>query len=194
MKTAIKKAPATDNSSARVVDGKLILSCPGAINPIVWQMDLIQAKASALEVRENAKEGRFTLTLKATKGEVVEIAPFATKDQAVEALMAAARALENAHGQIRPVAGGAAASSDTGASRTTQAPAKPLHRGKWAGRILGLLLVLALITIWVSLAPRAPVSLDSAGTPVPGGAPGSRGGDEPGVPLSADEFLMKRQK
>ena len=52
MKQAIKAmGHGNYQSSARVVDGKLILSFPHALTPVVWQMDLSQTKASALEVQ-----------------------------------------------------------------------------------------------------------------------------------------------
>ena len=39
-------------SSAKIVDGILVLSLPDAIHPVVWQMELGQSKSSALEIRE----------------------------------------------------------------------------------------------------------------------------------------------
>lgn len=186
MKLAARKTQS--NSSARVVDGKLILSYPEALTPVVWQMDLSDAKASALEVRETPKG--ITLVLKTLKGETVEIAPFATKGEAVAALMAAAKALEGAHGQIR-IASAANNDSSPGAYG---APVKKRH--PWTAGILGVLLILILMFIWASLAPRPPVSIDGASntSAAPGAGPNSFGQkEENGVPLSADEFLMKNR-
>ncbi len=184
MKIAAKKINGKSSSTARVVDGKLILSFPEALNPVVWQMDLVQAKASALEVREGSK-GSFVLVLKTPKSETTEIAPFGTKDQAVEALMAAAGALENAHGQIRPVG---IASAGRGPATTEK------KKSKWAASILGLTLIAALFVLWGASAPRAPVSGDNEGlSPNPAMNFGAGGGEENGVPLSADEFLMKHR-
>lgn len=182
MKLAARKTQS--NSSARVVDGKLILSYPEALTPIVWQMDLAQAKASALEVRESPKG--VSLILKTAKGETTEIAPFATKEEAVAALMAAARALETAHGQIR----GAGAANEAGGAPY----AAPAKRSRWTAGILGVLLILVLMVIWVSLAPRPPMSVDASGAPVPSSRPGGAPAqEENGVPLSADEVLMKQR-
>ena len=66
-------------SSAKVVDGKLILSFPNAVNPVVWQMESQEAKASALEVNDNEKSG-YDLVLKTLKGERVQVASFAEKE------------------------------------------------------------------------------------------------------------------
>ncbi len=183
MKLAARKTQ--NNSSARVVDGKLILSYPEALTPIVWQMDLAQAKASALEVRESPKG--ISLVLKTAKGETTEIAPFATKEEAVAALMAAARALESAHGQIRA----AGAANETGGAASYAPPAK--QRSRWTAGILGVLLILVLLVIWASLAPRPPMSVDGRGAPLASGSSGAAGQDQNGVPLSADEFLMKQR-
>jgi hypothetical protein len=181
MRLASKKIQS--NSSARVVDGKLILTYPEAVTPVVWQMDLAQAKASALEVRESPKG--VSLVLKTAKGETVEIAPFATKGEAVEALMAAARALEGAHGQIRPA--GAANSADN----VSGVPIKKHNR--WAAGLLGVLLIVVLLMIWASLAPRPAISVDGAATSSPGSQTSFGQKEENGVPLSADEFLLKNR-
>ncbi|MCE7886965.1 MAG: hypothetical protein DYH13_05615 [Alphaproteobacteria bacterium PRO2] len=180
MKLASKKIQS--NSSARVVDGKLILTYPDAVTPVVWQMDLTQAKASALEVRESPKG--VSLVLKTAKGETVEIAPFATKGEAVEALMAAAKALEGAHGQIRPAAAANSADNVSGASVK--------KHNRWAAGLLGVLLIVVLLMIWASLAPRPAISVDGASTASPGQS-GFEQREENGVPLSADEFLLKNR-
>ncbi|MGB4107847.1 MAG: hypothetical protein WBK55_08645 [Alphaproteobacteria bacterium] len=184
MKLAARKTQ--NNSSARVVDGKLILSYPEALTPIVWQMDLSQAKASALEVRETPKG--ISLVLKTAKGETAEIAPFATKEEAVAALMAAARALENAHGHMRT--GGVANNDGAGMASSSQAK-NP--RSRLAAGALGVLLVLVLLMIWGTLAPRPPISVEGRGTALAPGQSGAAGQDQNGVPLSADEFLMKQR-
>ena len=72
MISALKKMH-KNNASASVVDGKLILSFPHAQTPVIWQMDLAEAKASALEVLKAEKGTDFTLTLKTQKGEKVKI-------------------------------------------------------------------------------------------------------------------------
>ena len=85
-------------SSAKVIDGTLILTLPDAVRPVVWQMQLGQTKSSALEVREQG--GNWVLFLKTPRMDVLEIAPFSTKDAAVHALIAVSKAMEKASGQM----------------------------------------------------------------------------------------------
>lgn len=188
MRHALKNITGHSGASARVVDGKLILSLPEAKNPIVWQMDLTQAKASALEVRTDEKNEIFTLTLKTPKGETVEIAPFEKRAQAVSGLMAASRALESAQGKIRPM------EITTNEDGTVSLPParQGTNGGKWIGAILVVLLIFVLINVWGSLSPNR---VGTAGSTVssataPGGA--AMDGDMNGVPMSADAFLQKQ--
>lgn len=177
MKHALKSITGCNShGSARVVDGKLILSFPHAITPVVWQMDLTQAKSSALEVHENKDKGTATLVLKTPGGANTDIAPFEQKAQAVSALMAVSRALESAQGQIRPV--------ET-VNYTGIAPRRSFAPGKWLAIFLGILLLIILFNIWGSNLPRPPSGLEGDSiNPVSQSAP-----VESGVPLSADEFL-----
>ena len=175
-------------SSANVVDGKLIMTFPDAVTPVLWQMDLADAKASALEVREG-KAGGFTLTLKTAKGETLDIAPFENKEQAVDGLMAASRALNGAQGQIRP-----AGLATTGMLAGVQAPApRPhAHRGGWGGVVITLLVIAALFFVWTMMsASRTSLTMDESGLSGPLGAESEKT-QESGVPLSADEFLRKQ--
>lgn len=160
-------------TSASVVDGKLILSFPHALKPVVWQMDLGQAKASALEVRDDG--GTHALVLKTPKGETIEIAPFEKRAQAIEGLMAAARALENAHGQIRGEGGEVAVFT----------PKKKGKAGRWIGIILAAIVLLFLISVWSSQLPRTA----SGEAAMNGAAPTAA----TGAPMNADDFLMQNK-
>ncbi|MCC7304948.1 MAG: hypothetical protein IT558_01675 [Alphaproteobacteria bacterium] len=187
MKYALKSfgCRSSCSSSAKVVDGKLILSFPEALTPVLWQMDLEQAKASAIEVRENKDNGSFVLTLKTPRGEAVDVAPFSDRQQAVDALMAAARALESAHGKIRAPRAANEAGSPVDYAR---AP-KPASAGKWIAGILAVFMLFVLFNIWGSLLPRQ-ASLSQA-NPGPASASQASGGDIPasGMPVSADDYL-----
>jgi hypothetical protein len=185
MKKALKSLSCPHSASASVVDGKLILSLPDAITPVVWQMDFSSVKASALEVRET-KEGTFTLTLKTPKGEALDIAPFAKRDQAVNGLMAAARALENAQGRIHPGASGSLNETQGHGIHIVQQPKQRGSAGKWIGTIAALVVLVVLIGIWGSLAPRPPGGVAGAAAETPSSLAPQR---TPGVPQSADEFL-----
>jgi hypothetical protein len=179
MRHALKSLTSSNNqSSARVVDGKLVLSFPHAITPVVWQMDLTQAKASALEVHENKDSGVSTLVLKTPGGSNTDIAPFEKKSQAVEALMAISRALENAQGQIR---------SGTTPYETVGTvhhhPRRGFTPGKWVAAVLALFMLLILINIWGSNLPRSPSSVTQDTSIAQDPA------SQAGVPMSADDFL-----
>lgn len=185
------KAPQT-TASAKVVDGKLILTFPDALTPVVWQMDLAHAKASALEVLEDKKKGektaRHTLTLKTPKGESIEVAAFTARADAVEGLMRAASALENAHGQIREGTNYSAAENKASVQITH--PAKPgQKRNKWIGAILGLIILFVLFNIWSAVTPVA-VSIDgSPANNTRAATSNNNPATSSGVPVSADDFL-----
>ena len=87
-------------SSAKVIDGILVLSLPDAVTPVVWQMELGQSKSSALEIRDG-ENGLFVLTLKTPRQDVLEIAKYDTREGAVRALMTVSEAMEKAQGQLR---------------------------------------------------------------------------------------------
>lgn len=87
-------------STAKVIDGVLILSLPDAITPVVWQMELGQSKSSALEIRD-IEEGKFLLTLKTPRQDVLDIATYSNRDQAIKALLMVSQAMEKAQGQLK---------------------------------------------------------------------------------------------
>ena len=130
MKKLIETVTGGYASSASVVDGTLILSLPDALAPVVWRMDLGHVKSSALEVRDQS-DGTFMLTLKTPREDIHNIAPFATRAQAVRALMAVSRAMEQGHGQIKPAAALPANDDATGAVVAAASVRKKEH-GKWA--------------------------------------------------------------
>jgi len=169
-------------NNASVVDGKLILSFPNAKTPVVWQMDLAQAKASALEVSDLKKDG-FALVLKTPKGEVTQIAAFDEKEQSVDGLMAASKALESGGGQINP----------TASSVPYRAISKPVGSGFWKkffiviGVLVAIYIVLNILLVTMTLQPPSGIqnnAHEAAGAP-PSQTPS-------GVPVSADDFLKRR--
>lgn len=177
MKKFFEKLTGNYSSNAHVVDGTLILSLPDAVNPIVWQMELGNARASALEVRQG-DDGIFMLTLKTPRGDVHDIAPFATRGRAVSALMSASRAMESAVGQWHRTPANAATLAAP--SRDVEVAAKKggLFKKilKWVAIILLTLFIINLIT--PSNPSTTATQFGAAGTP-----PAS------GVPMSADDYL-----
>lgn len=192
MKATVKIDTSSVTSSASVVDGKLILSLPDAATPVVWQMDLEQARSSALEVREDTKTGKFMLALKTQKGETVNVASYEDKSSAVQALMVTSKALENAHGKIRPGANAAAAEQQNAqnARFSASGAVKPgEENSSKASAVLAVLLILILISAWAYSIPKAKNSIEKMRSTSGSSAPPS----DTGVPVSADDFLSRRQ-
>ena len=179
-----------NTTQAKVVDGKLILSCPGALTPVVWQMDLSGAASSAFEVKEDTANNQILLTSRKQGAQKIEtIAPFAKKEEAVQALMATSRALENAHGHMTMAT---ETVTTTGAAQPqivhAHAPAKKSSWGKIALALMGIIIIFVLIGMIQSMKNYSPGSMagSTSGTAASGGAQ-----SESGVPMSADDFLRQ---
>lgn len=175
-------------ASAVVVDGKLILTMPDAMTPTVWQMDLEQAKSSALEIVEDKKRKAFVLVLRNIKGESIEVAPYEEKDVAVCALMMTSQALQGAQGRIKPQAV---------SSLPLQAQYFPQNMSPRAeeksnkfGAFLAVTLIILLLLIWVMSVPRE--ADFAAGTESTGSGVAQPGQVQGGVPMSADDFLSQQ--
>jgi hypothetical protein len=156
MKKMIESITGGYVSSAKVVDGALILSLPDAISPVVWRMDLGSVKSSALEVRDQ-KDGTYMLTLKNPRDDVHNIAPFAEKAIAVRALMAVSHALEHGHGHSHANAARSSLLSNDILPPPPRAPAyQPTDSGmaKWATGIIAVLVLFVLIGVLVHQTPQ----------------------------------------
>lgn len=178
------------SSSARVVDGTLIISLPQALTPVVWRMELGHVRSSALEVRQQ-ENGVFMLVLKTPRGDVNDIAPFDSRGRAVQALMAVSRAMEQAHGQIVPPAANNIANSAGITNLPAIRPAtRPASKGRFATGIIGTVLLLGLIALFLNMGSRNHSSMANGhGTDT---ANHSAAAPQTGVPLSADDFLNNR--
>jgi hypothetical protein len=163
-------------ASAKVVDGTLILTLPNAISPIVWRMELGTVKSSALEVRSGAND-TSVLTLKTPKGDVNDIAAFAAKKDAVDALMSVSRAMENAHGQIVPKGNGEGFHQKLEKSK----------KKRWILTIIGVLIVLFLINLMMSMSPTSMPSSSGSGFASSETTEAAR--KTVGEPVSADDLL-----
>ena len=163
-------------ATAKIVDGILVISLPDAINPIVWQMELGQSKASALEVRAGA-DGTHILTLKTPRQDVQDIAAFTNRDQAVKALMTVSSALENGNGQT---AKSSSCCGTTGAGHTWSG--KRLLRNLVLGffTVIGFLTFLSFALGFVFGGPRNAAKMSDNQT------------TSENNPVSADEFLEGR--
>ena len=189
------KKPAS-NASAKVVDGKLILSFPEAATPVVWNMDVAKAKASAMELLKKGEDGEHTLTLKSAAGEVIEVATFPNKDAALQGLMLTSEALENAQGSIR-----AAGTVTQAIANDAPAPKikKPRAPGEAKRRLMGvaasLVFLVIMVMIWGFVMPEAYFTGErygSSASPDSNLRSASANADpqnSSGVPVSADAFL-----
>ncbi len=175
MTKAVKKA-----SPVKIVDSKLILSLPDAKDPVVWQMSLEQAQASAFTVKEDKKAKLYNLVFKMQGEEEEIIAPFTQRQDAVDVLMHASEALQSAQGKITGKAGVAAVGQKS-------------EKGDKMGAVLAVILIILLFFTWTifSSAPSRLAGMDRiedgnyrSETRTPR--------DSTGVPVSADDFLSNR--
>lgn len=189
LKTMLNKITGGFSASAKVIDGTLILSLPDAVDPVVWRMDLGHVRSSAIEVRAQ-DDGIFMLTLKTPKGDVNDIAPYHSRAKAVSALVAVSRAMEQARGEIRPVAASGTAANDSAAApvpRMRQAD-EGFTPGRMMAGIVGLLLVVGLIGMIMKMNP-SPANL----SPASGETSSASSDNAPaGQPMSADDFLSRQ--
>ena len=168
--------------SAKVIDGILILSLPDAISPIVWQMELGQSKASAVEIR-TTDDGKFILTLKTPRQDVLDIAHYSNKDQAVKALMVTSQALEKAQGQLKV--------STTGYQASLY-PVPALSYAKSSGGILCILKkILKFSAITLSVIIVIGLTLFVIGK-IFLSTPQTNSSSSESAPISADEFLESK--
>lgn len=180
-------------TTASVVDGKLILSMPDARIPAVWQMDMEEAKSSALQVREDKEAKSFGLYFKSQQGVDNEIASYEKKQDAVDALMSISSALENAHGKIRPAAfvSGVQAAPVVGTANIAAAPVNQQDNesgGGKAGAFIAVAMICILVVAWAFSIPRASNSVLKSRV----GASSASAKPQSGVPVSADAFLSGR--
>lgn len=185
MAALLNKSEGKFESTAKVVDGNLIISLPDAINPIVWRMELGSVKASALEVKKNDGDGTYVLSLKTPKGEVHDIAPYAAREGAVTALMRVSGALQSAEGRMVATPQTNLRAEQTGNAVFVKPDAGAL---KWIAALVGVIVLVFLF---------AALSKTSSGIRVAEEIPGQTSASsttgeaqsESGVAQSADDML-----
>ena len=179
---------AKHSSTAKVVDGSLVLSLPDAVTPVVMRLSLEEAKSAAFTVLE--KKDLHVLTVQFSEKESRDIAPFADKDQAVSALMAASAALEK----------GSRVYSANAGSNDNEGGFSFKTAGKWVAA-LGLLFILvwfvASMNGGVPQAPSRSIAERAAGGEAAANGTGRVPFDNPrqvtGAPVSADDFLSRAE-
>ncbi len=170
------------SSSAKVINGTLVLSLPDAKSPVVWRMELSDIKAAAFEIEDQGDKG-YALVMKTPKGDPQHIAPFDEKGKALRALMAASEAME--HAQVS-AANNDKAGGSTMAAVVPQKKSNPLVTG-----LVGIVVLVGLLFMLTQIGPRSPQSIVTSAS-MTGGQAGTDAAGRAGVPVSADDFLRER--
>ncbi len=176
------------SSSAKVVDGSLVLSLPDAITPVVMRLSLEEAKSAAFTVLE--KKDKHVLTVQFSEKESREIAPYDSKEQAVAALMAASAALEK---------GAPVFSSGKVVVANENSRMSLKGMGKWVVAFGVLFALVWFITSMNGGLPRAPLpaslkqGAENTAQTMPNKNPFTDAKKVTGKPVSADEFLSRGQ-
>lgn len=194
MNFSFKKLIGISSASAEVVDNHLVLAFPEALEPIVWRMSLEKIGSAAFEVKQDSDSDQTKLVLKPKKGTAEIIAPFATKKEAVDALMIASKALQHTGiNNTKPVQKKTTVQNSqqpnnshetvivTSSSATTE-------KQKWVIALIGAFLVIGLYYYLTTLIPETVQDLGTtaSSTVTP---PISNPTQTSGVPVSADDFL-----
>lgn len=175
------KKSAPSSASAEVVKDHLVLSLPHALEPIVWRMALDKIGTAAFEVKQKAKTTHYILVLKPKSGAVEIIAPFETKEGAVEALISASTALQQ--GESVPSQKNKRDPQSKIDKTETRNKSKSQN---WAIAVLGAIIVLGLFYYLTTLIPTeiSPSSINNSASNIV-----NTPQDTTGVPVSADDFL-----
>lgn len=174
----------SSQNKVSISGGKLILSLPEAESPVVWQMDLNEAQASAFTISEDKKKKIFSLVSKG-KGEVEElIAGFKNKDEAVAVLLMASEALQN---------GAAPAASVDAPAAVNQNDVTVVKKDKsdTYGALIAFALIVVLFSVWMISASsnvQDVTGVSSVAQSNQNVAPR----ESSGVPVSADDFLSNQ--
>ncbi|MCB1529459.1 MAG: hypothetical protein H6853_00830 [Rhodospirillales bacterium] len=182
-------------STASVSGECLVLSLPGAIDPVVWRMELSQVKSSAFEIHER-ENGRHILCMKNSAGQHEDIAPFFNREDAVQALICVSSALQNAaqHNITVPVAANTQGPKEGakiagGAAEIPPPVQRSSHKTealKWLVTAVGVIVVLGLFFYLSSLTPQSSGVFSAEQTANSGR---EDEGSSTGVPVSASDFL-----
>lgn len=173
------------SSSAKVVNDTLVLSLPDAKSPVVWRMELAEIKEAAFELQQ--KDTDYLLVMKTPKGASREIAPFDNRAKALKALMSTSQAMEHAETLSQSRAG------DDGKVFVSQGSGKGRSSQALAG-IIGIIILGGLLFLLTQIGPNTPKYSAAGGLAATGSSTGSTpaSAGSPGVPVSADDFLMQR--
>lgn len=181
-KLGLAKSANTNNMSAAVADGYLVLSLLNAREPKIWRMELNKIGTATFEIKTNEKDDAAKLILKPKKGTAEIIASFESKEEALEALTLASNALRH-----QSFDNTSKVMQTNASSKENQKTQKSNPSGKWGVLGLGFLLIIGLYLYLTTLMPPAAIELENTATQNQNGQ--TTNGQQTGVPLSADDFL-----
>ena len=194
---SLKNILSQPSAKGQVIDGHLILSLPHAAEPVVWRMELDKIGTASFEVKQDNETGAAKLVLKPKKGTAEVIAPFSNKEDAVEALLVASNALQNAKPQsVSYTAPTKNESTNSKAEKTItryhDIPQQPAgnqnsEASKWLVAIFGAIIVIGLYYYLTTLIPENITGLETQSTAI--STSSADPASSTGVPVSADEFL-----
>ncbi len=173
-------------TTANVVDNHLILSIPNAETPVLWRMELKKTGAASFEVKED-KNGSYLLVVKPTKTTSETIAPFEDKQDAIDALMAASNALQNAPTDATTVSVGSNTKPTKKQVKNNTANVTNDNKAgsTWLIIILGTAVTIGLFAYLSGKAPQDTTLNAQTISSIQKSSPQTA----TGVPVSADDFL-----
>ncbi len=190
MNFSLKKLMGSPSASAEVVDNHLVLSFPEAVDPIVWRMSLDKIGTASFEVKQDSDSDQTKLILKPKKGTTEIIASFATKKEAVDALMIASKALQQTGAntqttQKKTIIQPSQEENNSHETVIINSTNTTTEKQKWFLALIGAFIVLGLYYYLTSLIPETVQNFGSSAT----SSVSSNPTEASGVPVSADDFL-----
>ena len=190
--TTRKNKHAHYQPSARVVDGTLVLTLPNARTPTVWRMGLEAASAASFQVVQAGDRDGHTLVMSAPDDQQYDIASFDDRDAAIEALLAASGAMQDAGHKEQAASPGAPDYIQVAPAAKFQHDAQRGRSGRGRGVLIAAGVALIVILLYMiantgpqRFGPNAGVA-DSAGS-------GTRTGGAQQRSMSAEQFLQQKQ-
>ncbi len=173
-----EKQKMSSQNKASIAGGKLILSLPDAESPVVWQMSLDNAQASAFVISEDKKKKIFSLVSKDQDGKEISIADFKQKDDAVAVLMQASEVLQSGVSAVDGMI-------------NQNVAAAPKDKSDRYGALIAFALIVVVFAVWMISASSNIQDVTGSNSMVQSDlnvAPR----DSSGVPVSADDFLSNQ--
>ena len=175
-------------SSAKVADGRLVISMPDAETPVIWIMDLNDAETAVLRL-EVDKQGLNVIKKHGGKGVAETVAVYRSRSKAERAMIKASKALENARNTRLHVGPNSQPVIIRPAGRMAR-----IFSFIMSVIVVIILLLYARMSLIYNLSatmeqPQISATKMGADSAIPQTPPA----DTSGVPLSADDFLKNNK-